>query len=88
MLYSGHLYIADTFSENQLCPLLRGFIVLSIKGILINCLTNFSVQELYIRIKRMNKIKVVLTLIRLSIDIKNTILQWNLSKADTIGTMK
>ena len=36
----------------------------------------------------MNKIKVVLTLIRLSIDIKNTILQWNLSKVDTIGTRK
>ena len=26
-LYSGHLYIADTFSEHQWCPLLRGFTV-------------------------------------------------------------
>ena len=26
-LYSGHLYVADTFSENQWCPLLRGFTV-------------------------------------------------------------
>ena len=27
MLYSGHLSIADTFSETQRCPLLRGFTV-------------------------------------------------------------
>ena len=26
-LYSGHLSIADTLSENQWCPLLRGFTV-------------------------------------------------------------
>ena len=29
-LYSGHLSIADTFFENQCCPLLNGFTVLYI----------------------------------------------------------
>ena len=28
LLYSGHLSIADTFSENQWCPSLRGFTVI------------------------------------------------------------
>ena len=31
-LYSGHLSIADTFSENQWCPLLRGFTVFMLIG--------------------------------------------------------
>ena len=29
-LNSGHLYIADTFSENQWCPLLRDFTVFTL----------------------------------------------------------